>query len=472
MLASDSRSRSPVNAPPGAPPASPSPAASHDSPGSSPNACAPVASAPTSPPSVAWCRCAALVGAGATSASSVSDLARGHERDVQRARARRARSAAPAATVRWRLRPRLRGRCAALSAPPGSRRRAPARPPGRPTAAARTWRCPSAQLRLGRVDHGAHARLGAEHDQLVDHRERVSAGGRLVGDALVAASRARPRARPASRRTSAPPPDRSCRARSRPDAPPAPNGHCALATPAPESGPAWSRLVSASVEPSAVKNSPAFSPSHGATSRPKSSVGEPGVCITPSRRVYGFCWPRQRVPGRERFVLEARRRAHHRAHVHGRVSRDDPGGVGVRAGRARSSRSPRARRRDARRGPGRRSLPRRPASGRARADRAWPSRGCGSRASGACVAVSPHRCPAPVTPLLDPHQPIVSATHDAPPGIARRIARIGRLGGLAGGAGPAAKAACGRAFRRSRRACGQGCGKKCAIRVALWGKVG
>jgi hypothetical protein len=35
--------------------------------------------------------------------------------------------------------------------------------------------------------------------------------------------------------------------------------------------------------------------------------------------------------------------------------------------------------------------------------------------------------------LLDPHQPIVSATEDAPARFARRIARSGRIGGLADG---------------------------------------
>ncbi len=39
-----------------------------------------------------------------------------------------------------------------------------------------------------------------------------------------------------------------------------------------------------------MRNSPAFSPSHGATSLLKSSAGLPGVCSTPSRRVYGSAW--------------------------------------------------------------------------------------------------------------------------------------------------------------------------------------
>ena len=130
----------------------------------------------------------------------------------------------------------------------------------------------------------------------------------------------------------------------------------------------------------------------------------------------------------ERAGLEAAVRAHDRAHVHGRVGGDGPGGVGTRAGRG---------------------------AGTAARER------CRESHSGERCADDPSA-----------HEAIVSATEGAHTRIARWIAgrRPGR--GPVGDRGEGRQCGASTGFLPISRASAQDCGKKCAIRVALWGKVG
>ena len=284
-----------------APPTLPSPRPATLRRGVRPSARLPVASALSEP---AGARVAAPAGAGPTSASSASDLACRHERDVQRPRLRSALRAAPPATV-CRCRRRLIGEWACV-ATLGVRVHVPqrARRSVRLQLGVRARCAFSDGAALARFDHRVHARFAADHDELVDHRERVAARGRPGRRRPRSCSRARPRATPAWRRTT------RAFARSLVSSTIAPCAPPDAERPARRSRcpsiPAGAGSASASRStPSEVKNRPAFGPSHGATSRLKSSVGEPGVCSAPSRRRVRVALAGQRVPGRERFGLEA-----------------------------------------------------------------------------------------------------------------------------------------------------------------------
>ena len=238
MLASESRPRSPSRPPPTAPPTLPRPAASHDSPGSSPNARLPVAAAPTSP--LHRCSPGALRGCGGRPDVGVERerLRGGHERDVERARpAERAQQ--PDGTVR-RSRRRLCRRYEPASARRGSRRRAPARLTARPTAAARTHALPLSEAPLWLVSITACTPASVPSTtSLSITAKRVAARAGLVGDALVA-GRARARVRGLASTTNAWAFARSLVSSTiAPCAPPAPNGHSrARSRPRPRSTPA------------------------------------------------------------------------------------------------------------------------------------------------------------------------------------------------------------------------------------------
>ena len=190
---------------------------------------------------------------------------------------------APAARMTLRAGDATAGAAALAPGRPGSRRRWRARRRARRRGASRRRAHARATAAEGRVDHGVHARFAADHGEAADEGERDAVRRDLEGDpAIVDVVGARVGGLGVEERLRLAGVRRVQHERALCEAPPEREGDRLF--PSRVGAPARAARAASRSCLSESRKTPARRPSQGATSRLKSSFGEPGVCRASSSR--------------------------------------------------------------------------------------------------------------------------------------------------------------------------------------------